>query len=304
MRRSGARAWLFVAPAFAHLLVFAWLPILWVVYLSLFKVQLLRDEKEFVGLGNYSYALADPPFWNALWNSLRYTVVSVPLGIAFSLLVAILVNQKLRGVTLFRTIFYIPSVASGVAVAMLWIYVYLPETGMINSMIGLIGQTSLGALLLTELHLDNTTDFLQNPALAMWAIVFMSLFTGLGPRMVLFLAGLVGIPQELYEAAELDGAGKMRSFWKITLPMLSPTMLFVVVTSTIGALQLFTPIYMMTRGGPEETTDVVGYHIYSEAWVQFNTGLASAKSLILFVAVALVAWVQIRMMRKTHGVGA
>lgn len=304
MRRSEGRAWFFVAPAFLHLLLFAWLPILWVIYLSLFKVQLLRDEKEFVGFGNYTYAFADPPFWNALWNTLRYTVVSVPLGIAFALVVAILVNQPLRGVTLFRTIFYIPSVASGVAVAMLWIYVYLPETGMINSLIGLVGKTALGASLLAALHLDNTTDFLQNPALAMWAIVFMSLFTGLGPRMVLFLAGLVGIPPELYEAAELDGAGKARSFWKITLPMLSPTMLFVVVTSTIGALQLFTPIYMMTRGGPEETTDVVGYHIYSEAWVQFNTGLASAKSLILFVAVALVAWVQIRMMRNTHGVGA
>jgi ABC-type sugar transport system permease subunit len=128
----------------------------------------------------------------------------------------------------------------------------------------------------------------------MWALVFMSMWVGLGPRMVLFLAGLINIPQSLYEAAQLDGASPWKQFWKVTLPMLVPTTFFVMVTSTIGAMQVFTPVYMMTKGGPEESTDVVGYHIYTEAWVNFNTGLASAKS---FVLLAVIVVPQARLLR-------
>jgi multiple sugar transport system permease protein len=283
--REGRVGWTFITPAFLHLLVFAILPIAYAFGLSLFKVRLVRPEKAFVGVDNYTFALGEESFRNALWNSARYALMSVPLGIAVALAVALLVNQKLRGITLFRTIYYIPAISSGVAISMLWIYVYLPETGMINSGLNLIG-------------INNKTDFLNDVHWAMIAVVVMSVFTGLGPRMVLFLAGLVGIPQELYEAGALDGATGWRAFWKLTLPMLIPTTFFVVVTSTISALQLFTPIYMMTKGGPDESTDVVGYHIYTEAWVNFNTGLASAKSFILLAAIALVSLVQFRLMRS------
>lgn len=139
------------------------------------------------------------------------------------------------GVTIFRTLYYIPAISSGVAVSMLWIYVFLPETGMLNLLLRMIGVSSIA--------------FLQDSAWAMWALAFMSIWTGLGPKMVLYLAGLVGIPQSLYEAAELDGAGKLKSFWSVTLPMLAPTTIFVLITSTIGAMQVFTPVYMMTKGG-------------------------------------------------------
>lgn len=284
MSRNRPIGYAFIAPALLHLLVFALVPMGYAFYVSLHKWQIFKPEKAMVGLDNYGYALQEDAFRNAMWNSLKFALMSVPLGMFVALLVAILVNQKLRGVTVFRTLFYIPSIASGVAIAMLWIYVYLPDTGLINMTMSAFGLKSI--------------DFLNRPEWAMPALAFMSVWVGLGPRMVLFLAGLIGIPQSLYEAAELDGAGKLRSFWDVTLPMLIPTTLFVMVTSTIGAMQVFTPVYMMTKGGPEESTDVVGYHIYTEAWVNFNTGLASAKSFLLLAVIVVISVLQFRLTRS------
>lgn len=284
MRRRNAEGWFFLAPALIHLSVFALIPIGFALYLSFFKVNLIRGEQTFVGLQNYTLAFAEESFLNALWNSAKFALMSVPFGIAVALAVAILVNQKLKGITIFRTIYYIPAISSGVAIAMLWIYVFLPESGMINTF-------------LKSLGFAGSTDFLNSVTWAMPALVFMSAWTGLGPRMVLFLAGLVGIPPSLYEAADLDGCSKWRTFWKITVPMLAPTTFFVAVTSTISAFQVFTPVYLMTKGGPDNSTDVVGYHIYTEAWVNFNTGIAAAKSFVLLVAIGLVAALQFRLMR-------
>ncbi len=283
--KKGRLGYLFIAPATFHLVVFAIFPMLFSVYLSFFKWNLLTSERSFNGLANYAYAFRDPQFWNAMWNSTKYALLSVPLGMIVGLLVAILVNQKLRGITLFRTLFYIPAISSGVALSILWIYIYMPETGLINSVLGL-------------LHINNKTDFLKNESLAMFALVFMSIWVGLGPRMVLFLSGLIGIPPSLYEAAELDGAGKLRSFWNVTLPMLIPTTFFVLITSTIGALQIFTPVYIMTQGGPNEKTDVVGYHIYVEAWSKFLIGIASAKSFVLLAVIVIISIIQFRVLKN------
>ena len=283
--KKGRLGYLFIAPATLHLLVFAIFPMAFSVFLSFYKWNLLTSERTFLGLANYAYAFGDPQFWNAMWNSTKYALLSVPLGMAAGLLVAILVNQKLKGVTIFRTLYYIPAISSGVAISILWIYVYLPETGLINSVLGL-------------LHINNKTDFLKNESMAMYALVFMSIWVGLGPRMVLFLSGLIGIPPSLYEAAELDGAGKLRSFWNVTLPMLAPTTFFVMVTSTIGALQVFTPVYIMTQGGPNETTDMVGYHIYVEAWSKFLIGIASAKSFVLLAAIVAISIFQFRILKN------
>ena len=287
-KRSAVRGrigWLFVTPAFIHLFTFALIPMGYALYLSFFKIHLIRDQRQFVGTFNYQYVLGDETFLNALWNSARYALLSVPIGMAVGLAVALLAHQKLRGVAIFRTIFYIPSIASGIALSMLWIYVFLPKTGMINTVLGWVG-------------IDDTTDFLGNIGWAMWALVIMAALNGIGPKMILFLAGLVGIPQELYEAAELDGASRTRVFWKITLPMLAPTTFFVMVTSTIGAMHIFTPVYLMTKGGPEDSTDVVGYHIYKEAWIQFNTGLAAAQSFVLLAAIVVIAVFQFRLQRN------
>jgi multiple sugar transport system permease protein len=289
--------WLFLGPAFLHLLIFALIPMGYALYLSLFKWQLIKEHREFVALKNYALTFSEEPFWNAMCNSFRYALYSVPAGMAVALAVAILVNQKLRGVTLFRTLFYVPAISSGVAVAMVWIWVYLPETGMLNTMLlSLFGpEGSLTRLLGTEPL--TSIDFLNEKEWAMLALAFMSIWVGLGPRMVLFLAGLINIPATLYEAASLDGASGWRQFWNVTLPMLVPTTFFVLVTSTITAMQVFTPVYMMTRGGPEYSTDVVGFHIYTEAWVNFNTGIAAAKSFVLLAVIVLISIFQFRLMR-------
>lgn len=301
-RRQEARTgWLFVAPALIHLVVFAMMPIAVAFVISLFKWQLFKPDAAFVAFENYLYSFTEGPFWNAMWNSFRYTAVAVPAGMFVALLVALLVNQKLRGITVFRTLFYIPAISSGVAIAMIWIYIYLPGTGLINAIaLRVFGNGGALESWLATFGIApfESIDFLAKPEFAIWALVFMSIWTGLGPRMILFLAGLIGIPPSLYEAAELDGAGKLRCFWNVTLPMLAPTTMFVMVTSTIGAMQIFTPVYMMTKGGPEDTTDVVGYHIYSEAWVSFNTGLASAKSFVLLAVVVAISAFQFRMMKK------
>ena len=288
MRRAGAKGqetagWLFAAPALVHLAAFALFPIGYALYVSFFRVRLIQPGATFVGFRNYALTFAEPPFWNALWNSTRYALVAVPRGMAVALAVAVLVSQKIRGMAFFRTLYYIPAISSGVAVSMLWIYVFLPETGLINTMLAAFGIRGV--------------DFLNQPAWAMWALAFMSVWVGLGPRMILFLAGILGISPTLYEAASLDGATGWRSFWRVTLPMLAPTTLFVAVTSTISAMQVFTPVYTMTKGGPQDTTDVIGYHIYTEAWVNFNTGLASAKSFVLFALVAVLSIAQFRLMR-------
>ncbi len=287
MKRSKT-GYLFIAPAVLHLLVFALLPLGYALYLSFFKWNILKGDNPFVGFENYARLFEDTGFWNAMKNSAVYTLFSVPIGMAVALAVALLVSQKLRGMPIFRTLFYMPAISSQVAIAMMWIYIYLPKTGMINTILG-------GA----------DIDYLNTPGLAMAALVFMSIWTGLGPRMILYLAGIMNIPSALYEAASLDGSTGWHRFWKITLPMLGPTTLFVLITSTIAAMQIFTPVYMMTKGGPQETTDVVGYHIYSTAWERFQIGAASAQSFVLLAIILAISLVQFRLMKKSaEGWGA
>ncbi|MGV3618695.1 MAG: carbohydrate ABC transporter permease [Fimbriimonas sp.] len=296
--KSDRLGWVFIGPAFLHLLVFALFPMAYALYLSLFRWQLIKQDAAFVAFQNYALSFAEAPFWNAMRNSFLYALLSVPMGMAIALAVAILVAQKLRGVSIFRTLYYIPAISSGVAISMVWIYVYLPETGLMNTLLlEMFGKESTFHAV-TKLGPLESIDFLNKTQWAMFALAFMSVWTGLGPRMVLFLAGLMGIPGSLYEAASLDGASKMRQFWSVTLPMLAPTSFFVLITSTIGAMQVFTPVYMMTKGGPEESTDVVGYHIYTEAWVNFNTGLAASKSFVLLAVIVLISVFQFRLMKS------
>ncbi|MCH7700441.1 MAG: sugar ABC transporter permease [Planctomycetes bacterium] len=291
-RPHNARGYLFIAPATVYLAVFALFPILAAGYLSLHRWHLLKDEHPFVGLANFGALAADPFFRTAVWNTCVYVVVSVPLGVITSLAVAVLIAQPLRGVHLFRTLYFIPAISSQVALSMVWIWILLPEVGLINTVAKRLG-------------FDGSTNFLAQPGWAMASLVAMSLWIGLGPRMVIFLAGLKGIPESLYEAAALDGCSGWHKFRSITLPMLSPTILFVVVTTTISAFQLFTPVYVMTKGGPRRTTDVVLYHIYKEAWQKFDIGMASAMSYVLFSMIVVVALIQLKLMRGgLRGVGA
>lgn len=286
-RRVG---WLFVAPALAHLALFALGPIAYAAGLAFMDWNILKGGPTFAGLENFKRIAEDGQFLRSMGNSFVYTAASVPLGMAVALAVALLVSQKLRGVTIFRTVFYLPAVCSQVAVAMIWIYIFLPQKGMVNAILDWVG-------------LPNGTDFLSTPGWAMAALVFMGIWTGLGPRMVLYISGLLNIPESYHEAAQLDGASPSQQLFRVTLPLLAPTTFFVGLTGTIGAMQVFTPVYMMTKGGPEGTTDVVGYHIYSAAWERFQIGEASAMSLILFSVILMLSLVPMRtVMRQTEGV--
>ncbi|MCH7526594.1 MAG: sugar ABC transporter permease [Planctomycetes bacterium] len=289
--RSTWRGYLFVAPATVYLMLFSFLPMLVAAYLSLHRWHLLSSVGgesaggTYVGLSNYVELAGNPFFRNAIANTLYFVVLSVPLGVASALAIALLVSRPLPGMPLFRTLFYVPAVSSGVAISMVWIWVFLPDVGLINYMLRLLG-------------FEGSTDFLNDTRWAMPALVLVSVWVGLGPRMVIFLAGLQGIPGPLYEAASLDGCGALRRFRHITLPMLSPTMLFVLVTSTISAFQLFTHVYMMTKGGPRRTTEVLAYTIYKEAWQKFELGMASAQSYVLFLLTLILSLVQLRLMRR------
>lgn len=279
--------WLFILPSFIHLSIFVLFPIVFAFYLSLHKWDVLKEQKPFVGWGNYALLVRDPLFWNALKNSAYFAIGSVPLGMVVALGVAVLVHQKLRGTSFFRTLYYLPAVSSSVAISMVWTFIYLPEHGLLDWTLGAMGLTQAAQI-----------DWLQSPLWSMPALIFMSVWTGLGPRMVLFLAGLAGIPESLYEAASVDGAGKWAQFRHVTVPLLLPTTFFILVTSSISAFQIFTPIYMMTKGGPVRHTDVVGYHIYNAAWRQFHAGQASAQAYILFLLILAVTVVQFKIVSK------
>ena len=286
MKRRRWGGALFVLPSLVHLTVFVLAPIVMAFVLSLYRWDVLKTRKPFVGFANYVHLGHDPLFWNAVRNSGYYALVSVPLGMAVALAVALLVHQRLRGAAVFRTLYYLPAVSSAVALSMVWTLLYLPETGLLAWAFSAVGWQGAAGI-----------DWLQSPAWAMPALIFMSIWTGLGPRMVLFLAGLAGVPETLYEAAEIDGAGPWGRLRDITLPMLIPTTFFILVTSTISAAQVFTPVYMMTRGGPVRHTDVVGYHIYNQAWRQFHMGMASAQSYVLFLLILAVTMLQYRAVR-------
>lgn len=282
--RKSQTGWWFIAPATLHLLVFALVPVAYAAYVSLFRWDILRDQRTFVGLDQYQRLMADQAFWGAMGQTFKYALMAVPGGLVAALLVALAVSQPLKGMACFRTLFYIPAVSSGVAIAMLWIYVYLPERGLINTMLMGLGQPSI--------------DFLNESGWALPALAFMSIWVGLGPRMIIYVAGLMSLPVTVYEAASLDGASGWQKFWRMTMPLLAPTHLFVLVTSTIGAFQTFTPIYMMTNGRPMGTTNLVGYHIYVTAWENFNVSAASAQSFVLLFLLGLVSLAQFRMMRR------
>jgi len=301
--RTNWRGYLFIAPATIYLAVFSLIPVAFAAYLSLHRWHLLKDDHPFVGLGNYTALAANPLFRGAVWNTLVYALASVPLGVISALIVAMLVSKPLKAIGVFRVLYYIPAVCSQVAISMVWIWILLPEVGLINYCMGCFNRTiawigARGGWDLAMLHIDTSTDFLHRSGWAMAALVFMSMWIGLGPRMVIFIAGLQNIPESLYEAADLDGCNRWQRFRYVTLPQLAPTMLFVTVTTTIAAFQLFTPVYMMTQGGPQRTTDVVSFHIFKEAWRKYEVGMASAQSYVLFAMILAVAVFQLALMRK------
>ena len=290
-RRDEARAGLaFVAPALALIGVFFFLPVVAGLVLSLtdFDIYALADLSavRFVGLGNYAALLASPVFWQALANTFTFVLVGGPLSVALSLAAALLLNEKLvRLKPLFRTVYFAPVVTTLVAVAVVWRYLYHPRFGLLNQALALVG---IGPI-----------DWLGNPRWAIPAIIVMAAWRSFGYNMVIFLAGLQAIPDSVYEAARLDGAGPWRRFRSITLPLLRPTMTFVAVMTMIGYFQLFAEPYVLTggTGGPANATLTIVMLMYKEGFRWWNMGYAAAVAFVLFLVVLAATSLQLALRR-------
>ncbi len=238
----------------------------------------------FVGLQNFTTLAQDPTFLRALWNTIYFTAVSVPVGMVLSLVLALALNRSLPGMGVFRTVFMMPVMASTVATALLWGLLLDPYIGLMN-------------YVLQQLHLP-TSGWLTDVNMAMPSIVLMSVWKGLGYNMVLFLAGLQSIPRELYEAARIDGANRWREFRYVTLPMLSPTTFFVLVISLISSYQVFDWIWVLTKGGPQNSTITLVYYVYQTGFQQLRMGYASAIAYVLFFLTLVVVAVQWKTQRR------
>lgn len=277
-RREERIFYLFMAPWLIGLIFFWGGPILAALGLSFTNWSGVNwSELEIVGLENYQTMFADPLFWQSVWNTVYYAVGSVFLGTIFALILAILLNQDIAGLAFFRSVFYLPSVTAGVAVALVWIWILNPVLGLLNLGLGLIGIDGPG--------------WLQSQEWVMPALILMSLFR-VGPSMIILLAGLQGIPQNLYEAAEIDGAGRWAKLRNITIPMLSPSLFFVIVVSTVGSFQIFTEIRIMTQGGPGTSSFVLVWYLWEQAFVYLRMGFASAVAWILFIVVMALVGLQ------------
>jgi len=284
----GVAGWWFVAPALVVIGVFFFLPVLAALALSFtdFDIYALADGRNLrlVGLGNYAALLVSPLFWRAFGNTLYFVVVGVPLSVAVSLATALLLHSRLlrlRGV--FRTALFAPVVTTLVAVAVIWRYLFNPHHGLLNYALGLLGVPAI--------------DWLGDPNWAMPAIILFAVWKNFGYNMVIFLAGLASIPEALYEAARVDGASAWRQFRHVTLPMLAPIVAMVNVLTIAGYFQLFAEPYVMTQGGPLQSTVSVLYFMYEEGFKWWNLGSASAVAFMLFVFIFGVTALQLRLAR-------
>lgn len=270
---------IFLSPNLIGFLAFVLLPVVTSFGLSFTRWDLLGSI-QWIGLGNYQKLFSDQVFWKVFWNTIYYTLGTVPLGIIISLLLAIALNQKIKGIKFFRAIYFLPVISSYVAIAVAWQWLYNPEFGLLNYLLWLIGIDGPG--------------WLSSTTWAMPAIIVTSIWKGLGFNMLLFLAGLQGIPETYYEAAEIDGAGRWAKFKNITIPLLSPTTFFVVVMSIINSFQVFDQIYIMTEGGPARSTSVLVHYLYQNAFEYFKMGYASAVAYVLFFLVFIVTMIQLK----------
>ncbi len=288
-RRQARAGRLFVLPALALIFVFFVIPVVAGFFLSLtdFDIYAIGDLSvaRFVGAANYTNTLQNPAFWNALKNTFFYVLLGGPLSVLTSLGAALLLASKLaRFKGFFRTVYFAPVVTTLVAVAIVWRYLYHPTYGLIDHGLMAIGLPAI--------------DWLGDPRFAMFGIVLLAVWKNFGYNMLIFLAGLSNIPDELYEAAELDGAGAWSRFMHVTLPSLAPTFLFVAVITMIGHFQVFSEPYVMTQGGPLQSTTTIVLLMYQEGFRWWRIGGASAIAFLLFAIVLAATLLQLRLFRE------
>jgi multiple sugar transport system permease protein len=284
-------AWLFVAPALAAIAVFFAVPVVAALAMSFtdFDIYALADvgNLRFVGLDNYVRLVQTPLFWQALFNTLYFVVIGVPLSIAASLGAALLLHSKLaRFKAFYRTALFAPVVTTLVAVAVVWRYLFHTRYGWLNYALAAIGIDPI--------------DWLGDPDWAMPAIIVLSIWKNFGYNMIILLAGLQAIPEELYEAARIDGASRWQQFRHVTLPALGPMLLLVSVLTMAGHFQIFAEPYVMTQGGPAQRTVTVLYFMYEEGFKWWSLGSASAVAFVLFAFMFAFTLLQLRVARRTE----
>ncbi|MFN4190627.1 MAG: carbohydrate ABC transporter permease [Pseudothermotoga sp.] len=282
--RNTIKGYAFLIPGVFMFMMWLLIPIVFSLYLSFHEWSMVDPLKPFVGFGNFVNVFKDKDIMRSLKNTAVYTL-NVPIGMALSLGVALLMNKKIKGINILRLLYFLPSISSFVAISIVWQWIYNPEFGLLNYLLGFFKVPP--------------QRWLSDPKTAMMSIMIMTIWMNLGYQMVIYLAGLKGIPSYLYEVADLDGANSWNKFLYITLPMLQPTNVFLLITSIIGSFQVFTPVYVMTQGGPAGTTNVFVYHIYNTAWKSFSMGYASAQSWFLFLLIFTASFIQFKLMGKT-----
>lgn len=284
-RRKALEGYLFISPFLIGFLIFTAYPLVMSFYLSFTSYNIISSPV-WAGFDNYYRAFfVDDLFWTSLGRTARYALMVVPLGIVCSLLAAMLLNQGLPGTAFFRTIFFLPSITPIIASVLIWLWILQPSIGVLNYLLSLIGVPG--------------PAWVQSTAWAMPSLVILSLWnTAGGSRMIVFLAGLQGVPQELYEASHIDGANAWQRFWNVTVPLISPTIFFNLVISVIGALSVFSVAYIGTQGGPAYATYFYVYHLYVSAFQYSLMGYASALAWVFLLIVLALTWVQFNLQNR------
>lgn len=303
-------AFLYLVPAGVVVLVFRMIPIGSAFVLSFFDVKMGRI-RGFVGLAQYARLFQDPTFFGSLGTTAYYVIGVVPLSLFLSLFVAVLLNQKIRGIGFYRTVYFLPVVTSLVAISMVWKWIFHPRLGLLNYFLELIGGGSLQWLeeprgvfemCASAVGCGWWPDGLAGPSLALIAVIIVAIWRGIGYNIVIFLAGLQNIPDQYYEAARIDGANPRQVFWRVTWPLLSPTTFYVLLSTTITSFQVFTQIYLMTGppvGGPMGTTKVIVYYLFEKGFdAGGNMGYASAVALALFAIILSLTLIQRRLVES------
>ncbi|WP_220504822.1 carbohydrate ABC transporter permease [Microbispora sp. H13382] len=281
--RDTAEAYTLLAPSLIGFLLFLVAPIFGVAGLSLFDWNLM-GAPSFVGLDNYRELAADPEVWRSLFNTVYYVLLNIPAQTVLALLLALALNRRMRGGKVFRVAFVLPWMAMPVALGIVWSWIFDPRYGAVNQVLGMAG-------------IDGP-NWLTDPAWAMPVIASVNVWQYTGYTMLILLAGLQAIPHQLYEAAAIDGTTPAQRFFMITLPLLRPSLFFVLVTNTIGSFQVFDTVFVMTQGGPGGATDVLNFHIYQQGFQLFRAGFASALAMVLFGLILLVTAAQFLYFRK------
>ena len=275
--------YLFLAPNFIGFIIFLLFPICFAFFIMLTDWSLAKPP-QFVGLENFETMVNDRLFWKSLGNSFYYTFVAVPTGIFIAFWLALALNRKMRGIIFFRTVYFLPQITLTVAAATIWRWIYQPEIGMINHMLDWFG-------------IDGP-KWIHDTQWAMPSVIIMSNWQGIGFAMLILLAGLQGIPEEYYEAASIDGASGWQRMRYVTLPMLTPALFFVVVTSLIGAFQSFDQFFVLTQGGPAHATTPLTLYIFQNAFTFFKMGYGAALASVVFVIILIITIVQWRLARR------